>query len=498
MRPVGRPAGARQGQSRPADARPARRRLPPAHHGAAVHRACRHADVAGPPRSVRHRLRHRGRADRCAKPGVEGRGGDGGAPRRVASTAGNCALEKQVPAEAGLGGGSADAAAAARLVASAAGRSLDAGGTGRRHPSARRRRRVLRVGRDDARRRGRRRADAAARLPAAAALARPSAVRRLDAQAYGWYDDEHAAPSAGGRREPDAVGEPARCPAMPANDLEGARGGASSRDRPDVTRLREAGARAGGDVGQRVGVLRPVRPAPTLPDTAGRTGPTARGSGTPRCSPAPSTPSEPSSAVGLTGHRSWRSAFCRRRAPRFDLSSSRQLRVRYRFAHPGGRVPGGLHPCRRVADVGRQRPGGAQTPELGQAGASLADTGASPSGKARDFESRIRRFESFRPSQPVRARRVPGGPRGSGDGAVGLRRTAMARSNLKVFSGSAHPQLAQEICGFPVCRAGAGAPSTVSRHRGLVPDRREHPRHRRVHRAADVAARWTRTSWNCA
>lgn len=34
-------------------------------------------------------------------------------------------LEKQVPAEAGLGGGSADAAAAARLVAAAAGRSVD-------------------------------------------------------------------------------------------------------------------------------------------------------------------------------------------------------------------------------------------------------------------------------------------------------------------------------------------------------------------------------------
>ena len=50
--------------------------------------------------------------------------------------------------------------------------------------------------------------------------------------------------------------------------------------------------------------------------------------------------------------------------------------------------------------------------------------GAWPSGKARDFGSRIRRFESFRPSQLV---------------------LIMGSGQLKLFSGSAHPALGQEI-----------------------------------------------------
>ena len=58
--------------------------------------------------------------------------------------------------------------------------------------------------------------------------------------------------------------------------------------------------------------------------------------------------------------------------------------------------------------------------------------GAWPSGKARDFGSRIRRFESFRPSQLRKIRiRVEDVPTHNGD--------------LKLFSGSAHPELAQEI-----------------------------------------------------
>src|SRR5262245_42894601 len=61
-----------------------------------------------------------------------------------------------------------------------------------------------------------------------------------------------------------------------------------------------------------------------------------------------------------------------------------------------------------------------------------------PSGKARDFGSRIRRFESFRPSQ-IRRR-----------AGVTVIEPLMATGfgELKVFSGSAHPELTREIAGF--------------------------------------------------
>ena len=57
---------------------------------------------------------------------------------------------------------------------------------------------------------------------------------------------------------------------------------------------------------------------------------------------------------------------------------------------------------------------------------------------------------------------------------------------LKIFSGSAHPALAREIADYLGVSVGPGAPAALSRHGSLVSDRREHPRHRRVHRAADV------------
>jgi ribose-phosphate pyrophosphokinase len=56
--------------------------------------------------------------------------------------------------------------------------------------------------------------------------------------------------------------------------------------------------------------------------------------------------------------------------------------------------------------------------------ADEANDGAWPSGKARDFGSRIRRFESFRPNH------------------------TMSRGQLKLFSGSAHRALAGEIAEF--------------------------------------------------
>src|SRR4051812_18617169 len=62
--------------------------------------------------------------------------------------------------------------------------------------------------------------------------------------------------------------------------------------------------------------------------------------------------------------------------------------------------------------------------------------GAWPSGKARDFGSRIRRFESFRPSQFARLQLM-------GDPFM-----ATGFGELKVFSGSAHPELVREIAAF--------------------------------------------------
>ena len=71
--------------------------------------------------------------------------------------------------------------------------------------------------------------------------------------------------------------------------------------------------------------------------------------------------------------------------------------------------------------------------------------GAWPSGKARDFGSRIRRFESFRPSHFVPT---------TGEVAAGAKLMmddpymAVGFGELKVFSGSAHLELAREIAGF--------------------------------------------------
>src|SRR4029079_5233749 len=63
----------------------------------------------------------------------------------------------------------------------------------------------------------------------------------------------------------------------------------------------------------------------------------------------------------------------------------------------------------------------------------MNNVGAWPSGKARDFGSRIRRFESFRPSQLARAV------------AMGDPFMATGFGELKVFSGSAHQELTREI-----------------------------------------------------
>ena len=60
---------------------------------------------------------------------------------------------------------------------------------------------------------------------------------------------------------------------------------------------------------------------------------------------------------------------------------------------------------------------------------------------------------------------------------------------LKVFSGSAHPELTREIAAFLGAAGRAGAAAALSGFGSLVPDRREHPGHRRLRGAADVRAR---------
>src|SRR5207253_449027 len=70
-----------------------------------------------------------------------------------------------------------------------------------------------------------------------------------------------------------------------------------------------------------------------------------------------------------------------------------------------------------------------------------AAVGAWPSGKARDFGSRIRRFESFRPNQPMSQGQMRRPLSGEGLMSTGF-------GDLKVFSGSAHPHLTKEIADF--------------------------------------------------
>ena len=59
---------------------------------------------------------------------------------------------------------------------------------------------------------------------------------------------------------------------------------------------------------------------------------------------------------------------------------------------------------------------------------------------------------------------------------------------LKIFAGSAHPALAREIADSLGVPARPCPHSALPRHGSLVPDRREHPRDRRVRRAADLLA----------
>ena len=68
------------------------------------------------------------------------------------------------------------------------------------------------------------------------------------------------------------------------------------------------------------------------------------------------------------------------------------------------------------------------------------------------------------------------------------RARVMSHGQLKLFSGSAHPALAQEIAEHLGIPLGAARLHRFPDTRSLVPDRREHPRHGCLHRPADVGA----------
>src|SRR6266545_4452097 len=77
------------------------------------------------------------------------------------------------------------------------------------------------------------------------------------------------------------------------------------------------------------------------------------------------------------------------------------------------------------------------------------ETGASPSGKAPDFGSGTRRFESSRPNQIESASKdLPGSARlpRCGELSFSLLERGDMPGELKIFGGRAHPALAQEIC----------------------------------------------------
>ena len=174
------------------------------------------------------------------------------------------AIEKRVPAEAGLGGGSADAAAAARLIASAAGRSVDAAELAEV---------IGPLGADVAffawggTMRGEGVGDVLTPLPdepaASVLLVRPP-FGVSTAQAYGWFDEtlnaerrtlnRRRTPNTG-RRSPnpgtamsvadDRGGNESRGPS-PGNDLEGPVAARHPEITAIVERLRGAGAARAG------------------------------------------------------------------------------------------------------------------------------------------------------------------------------------------------------------------------------------------------------------
>ena len=103
--------------------------------------------------------------------------------------------------------------------------------------------------------------------------------------------------------------------------------------------------------------------------------------------------------------------------------------------------------------------------------------GASPSGKARAFGARIRRFESSRPNQ------LSGWPPVFTDWCDSATVFRTAQDLLRQRTSGLSPKRLR----FPRVPARVRTAAAFS-GREFVSDRRERPRHRRVHRAADLSA----------
>ena len=86
--------------------------------------------------------------------------------------------------------------------------------------------------------------------------------------------------------------------------------------------------------------------------------------------------------------------------------------------------------------------------------------GAWPSGKARDFGSRIRRFESSRPNHAA--------SNGVCVITTGALPASMASGQLKIFSGSAHRALTEEIAEFLGVQVGNARLPRAAEERLLV------------------------------